>query len=93
VVLQLSNLLQAVSSKDGNVFISPVSAEIVLALAYMGAAGSTAEQIASTLHLPPDRDEVKTGFAALLGSLKVRLRSTSGLTQGKASQHFWAHSR
>jgi serpin B len=64
--------LQAVSSKDGNVFISPVSAEVVLALAYMGAAGSTAKQIASALYLPPDRDDVKTGFAALLGSLKVR---------------------
>jgi serine protease inhibitor len=54
------------------VFISPVSVELVLALAYMGAAGSTAEQIASALHLPLDRDDVKTGFAALLGSLKVK---------------------
>jgi serpin B len=61
-----------VSRKEGNVFISPVSVEVVLALAYMGAAGSTAEQIASTLQLPPDRDDVKTGFAALLGSLKVK---------------------
>jgi hypothetical protein len=37
----------------------------------MGAAGSTAEQMASALHLPPDRDDVKAGFTALLGSLKV----------------------
>jgi serpin B len=72
VALQLSYLLQAVCSKDGNVFISPVSAEVVLALAYMGAAGSTAEQIASVLHLPADRDDVTAGFAALLGSLKVK---------------------
>jgi hypothetical protein len=45
---------------------------MVLALAYLGAAGSTAEQIALSLHLPADRDDVKTGFAALLGSLKVK---------------------
>jgi serine protease inhibitor len=54
------------------VFISPVSVELVLALAYMGAAGSTAEQIQSALHLPLDRDDVKKGFAALLGLLKVK---------------------
>ncbi|PNF36971.1 Leukocyte elastase inhibitor A [Cryptotermes secundus] len=65
-----TSLYKAVSSKDGNVLISPVSVELVLALAYMGAAGSTAEQIASALHLPLDREDVKTGFAALLGSLK-----------------------
>lgn len=64
--------MQAVSSKVGNVFISPVSVEVVLALAYMGAAGSTAEQIASALHLPLDREDVKTGFAALLCSIKVK---------------------
>jgi serpin B len=54
------------------VFISPVSVELVLALAYMGAAGTTGEEIASALHLPPDRDDVMTGFSALLGSLKVK---------------------
>lgn len=64
-------IFQALSSKDGNVFISPLSVEVVLALAYMGAAGSTAEQIASALFLPPDKDDIKEGFAAVLASLKV----------------------
>jgi serine protease inhibitor len=68
----LSSLFQAVAKKDGNVFISPISVEVVLALAYMGAAGNTAEQIASVLHLPTDREDVKAGFLSLLGLLKVR---------------------
>jgi hypothetical protein len=38
----------------------------------MGAAGSTAKQIVSALYLPPDKDDIKEGFAAILGSLKVR---------------------
>jgi serpin B len=54
------------------VFISPVSVEVVLALAYMGAAGKTAEQIASVLHLPTDKEVLKAGFLSLLGLLKVK---------------------
>lgn len=46
--------------------------EVVLALAYVGAAGNTAEQIASVLHLPADREDVKAGFSSLLSVLKVR---------------------
>jgi len=68
----LCPILQAVAGKDGNVFISPISVEVVLALAYLGAAGKTAEQIASVLHLPADREDVKAGFLSLLGVLKVR---------------------
>jgi serpin B len=64
--------LQAVAAKDGNVFISPVSVEVVLALAYMGAAGKTADQIASVLHLPADREVVKAGYLSLLGLMKVK---------------------
>jgi serpin B len=66
------SILQAVAGKEGNVFISPISVEVVLALAYMGAAGNTAEQIASVLHLPADKEDVKAGFLSLLGVLKVR---------------------
>jgi serine protease inhibitor len=71
---------QAVSSKHGNVLISPLSAEVVLALAYMGAAGKTAKQIGSALYLPPDREDIKAGFAAILGSLKVRKGQLTGLS-------------
>jgi serine protease inhibitor len=64
--------LQAVAAKDGNVFISPVSVEVLLVLAYLGARGKTEAQIASVLHLPTDKEVVKAGFLSLLGLLKVK---------------------
>jgi serine protease inhibitor len=51
--------------------------EVVLALAYMGAAGSTAEEIAAALYLPPDKEDIEAGFMALLHSLKVRRDPTA----------------
>lgn len=51
--------------------MSPVSMHLALAIAYHGARGRTAEQMAAALHLPQDQDTVKTGFRQLLGSLKV----------------------
>ncbi|XP_021919211.1 leukocyte elastase inhibitor-like isoform X4 [Zootermopsis nevadensis] len=79
-----TNVYKVLSSKDGNIFISPLSVEVVLALAYMGAAGSTAKQIASALYLPPDREDIKAGFAEILGSLK----STGSLTLEIANKIF-----
>uniref|UniRef100_A0A1V1FTD1 Putative serine protease inhibitor 1 isoform B n=1 Tax=Reticulitermes speratus TaxID=60591 RepID=A0A1V1FTD1_9NEOP len=79
-----TSLYKAVASKDGNVFISPISVEVVLALAYTGAAGNTAEQIASALHLPADREDVKAGFLSLLGLLK----STEDVTLEIANKIF-----
>lgn len=79
-----NSLYKAVAGKDGNVFISPISVEVVLALAYLGAAGNTAEQIASVLHLPADREDVKAGFLSLLGVLK----STENVTLELANKVF-----
>jgi serpin B len=43
--------------QDGNLFFSPASISTAFAMAYAGASGSTARQMAATLHftLPPDR--------------------------------------
>ena len=45
------------NSDDANLFYSPYSISLVLAMAYAGAAGETARQMAQTLHfgLPPER--------------------------------------
>lgn len=51
--------------------MSPVSLNLALAMTYHGARGHTAEQMATALHLPKDKDTVKTGFRQLLNSLKV----------------------
>jgi serpin B len=51
------NLYQAVRATPGNLAFSPVSISIALAMAYGGARGTTADQMAATLDflLPPER--------------------------------------
>lgn len=47
---------------DGNAFFSPVSISDVLAMAWAGAKGETARQIANVLHLPAAGDEPWAAF-------------------------------
>ncbi|KAJ9579492.1 hypothetical protein L9F63_004840, partial [Diploptera punctata] len=65
-----NDIYQAVSKKDGNVFISPFSVEVVLALAYMGAKGNTANEIASALGLPAEKEVTQAGFRALMEGIQ-----------------------
>jgi serpin B len=57
--------------QDGNLFFSPESISTAFAMAYAGARGSTASQMANTLHftLPPDR--LHPAMGALLSSLNA----------------------
>ena len=63
--------------QDGNLFFSPESISTALAMAYAGARGSTASEMAAALHftLPPDR--LHPVMAALLGSLNAAHPATS----------------
>ncbi len=51
------DLYQAIREEEGNLFYSPYSISLALAMTYAGARGETEEQMADTLHytLPPDR--------------------------------------
>jgi serpin B len=51
------DLYQAIRESDGNLFYSPYSISLALAMTYAGAKGETAQQMADTLQfiLPPDR--------------------------------------
>lgn len=51
------DLYQHIRGEEGNLFFSPYSISLALAMTYAGAAGSTAEAMAKTLHftLPPER--------------------------------------
>jgi serpin B len=50
---------------EGNLFLSPYSISTALAMTYAGARGPTAEQMATTLHLSPDPENVSAAFGAL----------------------------
>ncbi len=58
-------------SRDGNLFFSPQSISTALAMAYAGARGDTASEMAKTLHftLPPER--LHPAMGALLSNLNT----------------------
>ncbi len=57
--------------QDGNLFFSPASISTAFAMAYAGASGSTAQEMAATLHftLPPDR--LHPAMGKLLGDMNA----------------------
>ncbi|HXR40180.1 MAG TPA: serpin family protein [Terracidiphilus sp.] len=57
--------------QDGNLFFSPASISTAFAMAYAGASGSTAAEMAATLHftLPPNR--LHAAMGALLGDMNA----------------------
>jgi serpin B len=63
------DLYSKLSSQPGNLFFSPASVSSAFAMAYAGARGATASQMASTLHfaLPPNR--LHPAMGALLAQL------------------------
>lgn len=63
------NLYHAVAGEDGNLIFSPYSISAALAMLYAGAAGSTEQQIADTLHFLMSQDQLHPAFSALDSSL------------------------
>jgi hypothetical protein len=63
--------------QDGNLFFSPESISTAFAMAYAGARGTTAPQMATALHftLPPDR--LHPAMGALLTASMPRIPATS----------------
>ena len=59
------DLYQAVNDSDGNLFFSPYSISLALAMAYAGARGDTERQMADTLHFDFDQDRLHPAFNAL----------------------------
>ncbi len=59
------DLYQEVKGKDGNLFYSPYSISIALAMTYAGARGETAQQMADTLHFLLSQDRLHPAFNAL----------------------------
>jgi len=60
-----SDLYQALSAEDGNLFYSPYSISLALAMTYAGARGETEQQMANTLHFILSQDRLHSAFNGL----------------------------
>ncbi len=79
------DLYQALREEDGNLFYSPYSISIALAMTYAGARGETEAQMAETMHFLLSQDRLHPAFNALDQDLASR---SEGLDeeQGEAFQ-------
>jgi serpin B len=59
------DLFQQLRSEKGNLFFSPSSISTALAMTCAGAAGETAEEMATTLHFQTPNDQLHVGMRAL----------------------------
>ena len=59
------DLYRKLSSRPGNLFLSPYSISTALAMTHAGARGQTAEEMSTVLHLARDRGLLHPAFAAL----------------------------
>lgn len=62
----------------GNLFFSPLSIRIALAMTWAGAKGPTADQIAAVMHFPTDPQDFHPAFGRLESQLN-RYRQTDGI--------------
>jgi serpin B len=59
------DLYQQLSQQEGNLFFSPYSISLALAMVYAGARGTTESQMAKTLHFTLSQDQLHAAFNAL----------------------------
>ncbi|MFO7773868.1 MAG: serpin family protein [Dehalococcoidia bacterium] len=71
-------LYQALKGKEGNLFYSPHSISLALAMTYAGARGQTAEQMADTLHFLLEPDRLHPAFNWLDAELATRGEGAEG---------------
>ncbi len=77
-------LYQALKGKEGNLFYSPYSISLALAMTYAGARGETAEQMAATLQFMLNQDSLHPAF----NWLDAELTSRGEGVQGKDGEGF-----
>mgnify|MGYP005845231655 FL=1 len=72
------DLYGALRAQDGNLFYSPYSVSLALALAYAGARGDTEQQMAKTLHYTLPQERLHPAFNALDQQLANRGSGAKG---------------
>jgi len=78
------DLYQALRGKDGNLFYSPYSISLALAMTYAGARGETERQMADVLHFILPQERLHPAF----NSLDLTLASRGEGAQGKSGKGF-----
>ncbi len=78
------NLYQTLRSTDGNLFYSPYSISLALAMTYSGARGDTEKQMANTLRFLLPQDRLHPAF----NSLDLTLASRGQGAKGKDGEGF-----
>ena len=81
------DLYQALIHQDGNLFYSPYSISLALAMTYAGARGETEQQMANTLHFVLQQDRLHPAF----NSLDLALASRGEGAKGKDDKGFRLH--
>jgi len=71
-------LYQALKGEEGNLFYSPYSISLALAMTYAGARGETAQQMADALQLLLDQDKLHPAFNWLDAELAKRGEGAEG---------------
>lgn len=78
------DLYQAIREGNGNLFYSPYSISLALAMTYAGARGDTEQQMADTLHFTLLQDRLHPAF----NSLDLELASRGEGAEGKDGEGF-----
>jgi serpin B len=81
------DLYQVLSDQGGNLFYSPYSISLALAMTYAGARGETEQQMADTLHFALQQDLLHPAF----NSLDLALASRGEGARGKDDKGFRLH--
>lgn len=81
------NLYQALRETDDNLFYSPYSISLALAMTYAGARGETEEQMANTLHFTLEDNRLHPAF----NWLDIELASRGKGAKGKDDEGFRLH--
>jgi len=78
------DLYQALNKEDDNIFYSPYSISLALAMTYAGARGETEQQMADTLHFVLSQNRLHPAF----NSLDIELGQRGEGAQGKDGEGF-----
>jgi len=66
------DLFSKFREESGNVFFSPYSISVALAMTYEGARGKTAEEMQRVLHIPENESERRPNFARMINEINKK---------------------